>query len=94
MGRVAKFACPRVLDDQKMKEDNQKLILVVLLTTTFSWGHYLVRQRVVSSIICTSIEKIQLHDPLIFILIIKVLHITFSEYFKCSHDSKSFQSFL
>ena len=23
--RVAKFACPRVLDDQKMSEDNQKL---------------------------------------------------------------------
>ena len=25
MTRVAKFACPRVLDDQKMSEDNQKL---------------------------------------------------------------------
>ena len=25
IGRVAKFACPRVLDDQKMSEDNQKL---------------------------------------------------------------------
>ena len=24
-GRVAKFACPRVLDDQKLSEDNQKL---------------------------------------------------------------------
>ena len=23
--RVGKFACPRVLDDQKMSEDNQKL---------------------------------------------------------------------
>ena len=23
--RVAKFACPRVLDDQKMSEDNQKM---------------------------------------------------------------------
>ena len=23
--RVAKFACPRVLDDRKMSEDNQKL---------------------------------------------------------------------
>ena len=25
LGRVAKFTCPRVLDDQKMNEDNQEL---------------------------------------------------------------------
>ena len=39
--RVAKFACPRVLDDQKMGEENQKLRFGCPPDYQIFWGKYL-----------------------------------------------------
>ena len=39
-GRVAKFACPRVLDDQKLNEDNQKLRSSCPPDYQIFWGKY------------------------------------------------------
>ena len=38
--RVAKFACPRVLDDQKMSEDNQELRSDCPPAYQILWGKY------------------------------------------------------
>ena len=38
--RVAKFACPRVLDDQKMSEDNQRLRSGCPPDYQIFWGKY------------------------------------------------------